>query len=276
MVAIDWLTRYQRFRRRAMERLDRPDGWLWFAQREAERRFPHPTITQVGPEDMFVSDRASHYFSAGVSALLAIRAGLERCDISTESVARVLDVPCGAGRVMRMINAFWPNAELAACDIDRAGVDFCSRAFGATPIYSQNPITDVTTDGGFDLVWVGSLLTHLDEPRWPEMLGWFRDQLRPGGALIFSTQGEGGMDVIANGGQYRLDPDRLDRAVTCYRENGFGYAEYREQSDYGISFATPERVQFHIDHVGGLRYVYTAERGWDGHQDVTTCVKSDV
>jgi 2-polyprenyl-3-methyl-5-hydroxy-6-metoxy-1,4-benzoquinol methylase len=274
---IDLLTRYQTFRARAMERLDGPDGWLWFAQRAAERDFPHPTITQVGlAEDMFLAVNPSHYFSTGRSAVLAIRSGLRRCDIAFDSVKRILDVPCGSGRVMRMIKVLWPEAQLAACDINQEGVDFCSRVFGATPIYSRNPITEVTTDGQFDLVWVGSLLTHLDEDRWPEMLGWFRDQLRPGGALIFTTQSEGGMDMIFNEDDYHLAPEGLVQVVSGYRESGFGYSDYPNVTGYGISLVTPERVQFHVEKVGGLEYVYTAERGWDGHQDVTTCVRSDT
>ena len=49
----------------------------------------------------------------------------------------MLDFACGHGRVMRTLKAAFPDALLTACDIDRDGVDFCARTFGAAPVYFQ-------------------------------------------------------------------------------------------------------------------------------------------
>jgi hypothetical protein len=256
-----------------MRNLDNPEGWQWFAQRQAERDFPFPKIVRMGPEEMLVETNPAHYFSVGKGAVVAIRAGLHRAGMPFDQVKRILDIPSGAGRVMRMLQALWPQAELGACDIYQPGVDFCAETFDAKPIYSTNPITQVKTDGDYDLVWVGSLLTHLGADRWPEMLCWFRDQLRTGGVLIFSSQGQGGMDMLYNGNDYQLGTDRVAELVGSYQDTGFGYVNYPNVDGYGISFSSLEWIQAQIESVGNLRYVYTAERGWDGHQDVTTCVK---
>jgi SAM-dependent methyltransferase len=243
---------------------------LWCAEREDQRRLP-VAVTTIDTErdEMFEWDNPSHYFSVGRSALSSINVGVHRAHLT--DVRRILDVPCGHGRVLRMLHAQWPNSELTACDINRHGVDFCSRTFGAKGIYSTNPITDVRAGEGFDLVWVGSLLTHLDASRWPEFIDWLRDRLRPGGALIFTTHGEGAVDRVINGYFYGVDHDI---ALQHYQDEGFGYADYPTQSGYGVSFITPERVATMVADVGGLSLVYISVRGWDGHQDVVTCVRT--
>jgi len=241
----------------------------WFAEREDESRTPR-AITTIDPADeMFDLREPSHYFAVGRSALAAVKAGLQRA--GDPEVRRILDFPCGHGRVLRMLRAEWPDGHITACDLNRDGVDFCARVFAAEPVYSANTINSVVTSGGYDLVWVGSLLTHLDEPRWPEMLGWFRDQLRTGGVLIFTAHGEGAIDRVINGDDYHLGSGQLDSALRGYRSCGFGYSPYPGERDYGASFTTPEWVTAQIERVGGLVHIDTAVRGWDGHQDVVTC-----
>jgi len=254
--------RFARFRQRSF--VWRPG--LWLAQRQDSRRRP-PAITVIDPADeMFVAMQPSHYFSVGRSALTCVLGGLEAAGV--RDVRRVLDVPCGHGRVLRMLQAEWPDAHLTACDINRAGVDFCARTFGAEAVYSANPISSVQTGGGYDLVWVGSLLTHLDQHRWPEMLGWFRDQLRTGGVLIFTTHG----DVTAE--LHGSSSGHWAAAIVRYHCEGFGYAELPSQPGYGNSFSTPEWVHEQIELVGGLHCIRTSLAAWDRHQDVTTCVRT--
>ena len=68
-------------------------------------------------------------------------------------------------------------------------MDFCTAEFNATPVYSQEDIRRVSLDQFFDLIWCGSLFTHLDRDRWPAFLGFFADHLSPGGVLVFTTHG---------------------------------------------------------------------------------------
>jgi SAM-dependent methyltransferase len=64
----------------------------------------------------------NHYFYCGRSALGAIRLALAAA--GTSKVRSILDLPCGHGRVLRVLKAAFPEAELHACDLDRTGVDF--------------------------------------------------------------------------------------------------------------------------------------------------------
>src|SRR5262245_23377147 len=116
----------------------------------------------------------SHYAESGRSALRCIRAALVAADRDPATIHRILDLPCGHGRVLRVLKAAYPRAKITACDLDRSGVDFCARQFGAEPAYSVEDPAKIPVTGPFDLIWCGSLLTHFDAPRWSGLLGRFR------------------------------------------------------------------------------------------------------
>src|SRR5204863_8296827 len=71
------------------------------------------------------------YFATSQWALQPIRLALLAA--RRDRVGRILDLPCGYGRVMRAIRAEFPEAHITACDIDPHAVDFCAETFGATP-----------------------------------------------------------------------------------------------------------------------------------------------
>ena len=105
-------------------------------------------------------------------------------------VAEILDLPWGHGRVLRHLKMAFPTARITACDLKRDGVDFCASQFDAIPVYArESPVENKPEPGRFDLIWVGSLLTHLDAPRWRDFLECFRRWLRPCGVWVFSTHG---------------------------------------------------------------------------------------
>ena len=52
---------------------------------------------------------------------------------------RILDMPCGHGRVTRVLRARFPDAAITVCDIDRDGAGFASDRFGARGVGRQCP-----------------------------------------------------------------------------------------------------------------------------------------
>lgn len=217
------------------------------------------------------------YWEAGRSALTAIRAGLEAARMPASSVRRVLDLPCGHGRVMRYLRAAFPQADLTACDLLKDGVDFCASVFGASPIYSQEDAAKIPIDDNeYDLIWVGSLFTHLDAPRWVSLLAKLGASLREGGLLVFSTHGDyvyRRMSGLEDTSSYGLPYWRVTRALYHYERSGFGYGNYTDDDNYGVSLSDPHWVLSTVTAQRGLRCVYFAERAWHGVQDVYACVK---
>ena len=205
----------------------------------------------------------NHYFRCGRSALRVIRLALAAA--GKADVRKVLDLPCGHGRVLRVLKAAFPDAELHACDLDRDGVDFCAARFGATPIDSHPDPARVALAGPYDLIWVGSLMTHLDAKRWPGFFELFRSALAPGGVCVFTCHGHTAAEMIRTGqaGYGLPDPVALLRP---YRKYGFAYTAYRGQ-DYGVSLSSPAWVAGQLAAVRGARLLLYLERGWADHHD---------
>jgi SAM-dependent methyltransferase len=231
------------------------DGSLLTEDRELLARMD---IT-VDPRDAMHAGDPIHYLSVGLSAIRACRAA------GVTQARRILDLPCGHGRVLRALAAAFPAAELTVCDLDRHGVDFCARQFGARPVYSSEDLDALELPGGFDLIWCGSLATHLDEGATKMLLAKLCGALAPEGTLVITTHGEFVAERIARRDEtYQLDENGIERLLAGYRASGFGYADYPWSPGYGVSVAAPERM----GELAPLPLIHVSERGWDRHQDV--------
>jgi SAM-dependent methyltransferase len=231
--------------------------------------------TDISPNDkMFTGDR-EHYFGVGQSALRCINLSLQAAHQPLHGVRDILDFACGHGRVLRYLRAFFPGAEIVASDMDRDGADFCARVFGAHAVYAvEDPASIPLEPYLFDLIWVGSLFTHLDAPKWIAFLEFFRRCLRPGGALVFTTHGHTTYDWMMRGiVDYGLPEHRAPDVRAGYERQGFGYADYSESQSWGHSLSSPAWVVNQIVSVNGLRPVHFSERAWDNHQDVYACIR---
>jgi len=230
--------------------------------------------------------RPDAYFSSGEDAFRAIRKGLDAAGIGHPS--RLLDLPCGHGRVMRYMHAAWPDCHLVACELLSDGVEFCATAFEAEPILSQEPVWDADIGDGYDLIWSGSLLTHLPAEAWEPALRHLCSALAPRGVLIFTTHGRLPLallrdepDALAYLGpcvpaRYGLTEQAAKMIVASVEDSGFGYAPYpgADKGDYGLSISLPEWLERRLATLG-LPLVRADEGGWGGHQDVWTVSAPD-
>jgi SAM-dependent methyltransferase len=249
---------------------------LHLLKRISAMQTPYENLDRkVSPNDGMICGNEAHYFSVGASAILNIKRALACAAGEGATPSRILDLPCGHGRVLRYLRAEFPQAEITACDLLEEGVDFCAATFGAIPVYSDpNPSRIGLPARSFDLIWVGSLFTHFDAPRWAIFLSFLRDLLRPGGVLVFSTHGRRSLEIVSEHPEiYSLDKSRRRQVLKQVGSTGFGYASYPGQRDYGISITMPAWVISLVTSVPELRLVGFSERSWDGHHDVCTCVR---
>jgi SAM-dependent methyltransferase len=229
----------------------------------------------ISPNDeMHVAGRESHYFSVGRSALDCISCSLQAAQLPADKVGRILDLPCGYGRVLRYLRAAFPEAEITACDLLRDGVDYCATTFGAIPVYSdENPEKVQLERDAFDLIWVGSLLTHVDSDRWAKFLDLFRCSLRPGGVLVFSAHGRRVHDMMRRR-EFEIQPYWQQTTVLyAYERKGFGFCPYLNSNSYGNSFSNPAWVFKQIERMSEMRIVHFSEAAWDKSHDVYACVR---
>ncbi|HEV7746967.1 MAG TPA: class I SAM-dependent methyltransferase [Pyrinomonadaceae bacterium] len=234
---------------------------------ETERALLAKVSSRIYPGDGMYHGDATHYFKVGLSAIQCIDEALARTN--SAEVQRILDFPCGSGRVLRFLRQRFPAAEITACELEPGPVEFCVRTFGALPAFSSLNLDEVSLEQRFDLIWCGSLATHLNGRGILSLLRLFHRQLRTGGLMIFTTHGDFVPGrILRRDFDYGLTPEQINRIGASYPETGYGFEDYPGEKDYGVSLTSPDWIRSRVAEVGGLREVYFKERGWDDHQDV--------
>lgn len=238
----------------------------------AARELLRGVESRISPRDTMYAGDGAHYFKVGLSAMRCVEEALRNAKLST--VKHILDLPCGHGRVLRFLVRRFPGATFTACDLDRDGVDFCAHTFGATPVYSNPDLDALSFDTRFDLIWCGSLITHLDAPATRALFRLFGRHLAPGGLLLFTAHGDFVVRHMPTGEfDYMLTGEQIEAITGRYAGMGFGYADYSEQDGYGVSLTSPAWIRAQLEALGGLKEVYFKERAWNDHHDVYGYVK---
>jgi SAM-dependent methyltransferase len=233
-----------------------------------------PVESLISPNDGMYKGDGKHYFSVGLSAIRCIDQAIGLASIHAPQ--RILDLPGGHGRVLRFLVHRFPKAAITVCDLDTDGVDFCASTFGVNGVYSKQDLSALSLENQFDLIWCGSLVTHLDEPRIVSLIKFFQRHLMPGGLLVFTAAGERVLEWMSSGEfDYGISKAAIPRITSDYRAAGYAYTDYPYMPDYGISLTSPQWIRSRIEQVGKLREVYFSEHGWDDHQDVYGFVKSE-
>jgi SAM-dependent methyltransferase len=220
----------------------------------------------IDRKDMMYEADPTHYFCVGYSALFCIRRALYKA--AKKNVKSILDFGSGYGRVLRSLAAAFPDAALTAADLDSAAVSFCAKAFGAVPVYSEVDFSRLVFSTRFDLIWVGSLFTHLSSERWASLLKLLRSILTEDGLVVFSTHGSEAERRLREGQSrfYGLEPERIAKILQDHSLNGFGYSDYQRSPGYGVSLSSAKWVCFQVNDLGFEPILYL-RNGWDNHHD---------
>jgi SAM-dependent methyltransferase len=227
---------------------------------------------QISPRERMPAADVDAYFAVGRSALKAIR--LAQIASGKPDFASILDMPCGHGRVLRWLKAAYPGAKLTACDILADGADFCAESLGATPVYSSPFPEAATFADRYDLIFVGSLLTHVDVHQWDHLISLWHTLLTPDGLLVVTTHGELVAERLRAGHLYGYPQAAVTRTLRTYAHAGFAFLEEPPDNiDYGITIARPDWTLSRLLRHADFRVVMAGEALWDRHQDVTAVVK---
>jgi SAM-dependent methyltransferase len=219
-------------------------------------------INEIAIGDTMFEGSGEHYLTVSVSALRAIEAALD----GHPDPRRILDLACGYGRVTRILRARFPDAEITVSDIDADGVDFCQSRFRARGVHSDGDFRSLELGGAFDLVWVGSLATHLSEGMLRQLLDCIARHLIPDGMLVISSHGRWVADQMPRH-DYGLGPGTAQAVCDEYERYGYGYSDYPGSRDYGVSLIGRDWLDRTL--AGSpLQLEMFAERGWDDNQDI--------
>jgi SAM-dependent methyltransferase len=236
----------------------------------------------VSPDDqMFATGFDRHYFYVGRSSILTIGNILSaRLNYpgGDGAIRTILDFGCGHGRVTRWLRAAFPDADICVTDYLPSGVDWCVRKFGC------RGVGRAVTAGAYDLIWLGSVFTHLASEVVAPLLRELMTGLRPNGVLAFTSQGRFSVAVM-EGYDWQRDEHRyfhynLSRAdfetvVSGYRARGYGYVNYPGQRNYGVSIVQP---RWYADRLysNDCMQIFLQERAFDNHQDVQAFIRASL
>jgi SAM-dependent methyltransferase len=213
----------------------------------------------------------AHYRQVGLEACERIEQALAATGRDWASVASLLDYGSGHARVLRWISTRQPHIDATAADVNHQAVRFCSRTFGVRGMKVPADVDRLTLDASWDVIWVGSVFTHLSERDGSVLLQKLRSALRSEGLLLFTTHGE----LIPE----RLDEygDRVRRAARDIEAAFLQDSVFFTPSDPfegPVTFHSRASVQRMIAE-SGLRPIAHWPRGWDDHQDVWAVASAD-
>ena len=147
--------------------------------------------------------------------------------------------------------------------------------FGAAPVYSQADLHQLPFTAQFDLIWVGSLVTHLRQDRWLATLDCLVKWTKECGVIVLTTQGRSVSSLLARG--RRNIAENIDKAALLeeYARTGFAYQRYFEsnaEEDYGLTLSSPEWVLRTLQRYPDIIVRAYLEEAW-GMQDVIILYK---
>ena len=225
--------------------------------------------------------RHQHYMSVGRDALRIIVQTLIAAERRPPD--RILDFPSGSGRVTRHLRAMFPQAQIGACDLYPEHFQFCAKHFAAEPILSKENLDELDI-GTWDLIFCGSLLTHLPKAQFFAALRFMIRSLSPDGVAIVTLEGRHALHIQSK--KWKLIGDDLFAiAKSDYDEAGFGFVDYEHdfrskafsrQAQYGVAIAKASWVLSHLENEYSVRVLGYSEREWDDHQDVLAFAKPGV
>ena len=251
---------------------------------ELFRRYEEAAVSQdIAPDDEMYQSGKDWYFSVGASALRCILHGLAISRVP--QVSSILDLPCGHGRVARHLRAAFPGVPIAFADLSRSAADFCASRFDGIAIYSEPDLSRVTFPTGYDVIWVGSLFTHLDLYRTKIFLQHLVEQLNDNGIVVATFHGRWSVEVQNRYWQL-IDNQRWTRILSDYEEIGYGYCPYPGSlpdqlsespvaQSWGISLVRASRMVELVSGFEGTRLLGYTERGWADNHDVLVLAKTD-
>jgi len=232
-------------------------------------------IDETVSESETMSD--PYYFNMGRYAVEIITLAVTASKIMEHNkgpkVTKVLDLPCGHGRVMRHLVKLFKGAEFHACDLDVEGVNFCASQFGAKPIVSDEDLTKMDFGCEYDVIWIGSLFTHTSREVTKKWMTHLTKFLSPTGIIVATLHGRWS-EYVHNYAPY-INDEAWDEILEEYQYTGYGYRDYKQEEShsfisgsYGISIAKPFASIRDVEEIPNVRIFHYMERAWGDHQDV--------
>ena len=175
---------------------------------------------------------------------------------SARRCERMLDFACGYGRLTRWLAAELGPGRVVVSDILAPAVDFQRERFGVEGFVSTARPEELPCAERFDLVWVGSLFTHLPEPAFRGWLARLAALVGERGLLAFTT-----LDMS-------LSPEGRDVGGAGHRFAPISESRVLDTDAYGTAWVTAHYVARTVAALPGSWQHRRLARGVCDYQDL--------
>jgi SAM-dependent methyltransferase len=228
-------------------------------------------------DDMFAGS-LEHYESCGKQFARFAQRAAKLADMPSP---RVLELPCGYGRVTRHLVKCFEPAQIEVADIMVPAVDFTTSTFAVSGHYVVDPVNEFRgiPAGAFDVAVMGSLLTHLSERNAQIVLEHFLAKLAAKGVAVVTTHGVRAHEMLSSGVWFEVAPEDKVALLSAYSAESYGFANYTPDQpfekktvdyigkSYGVSLI-PHAWMLRTVEKLGCRVLEFSAGAWDNHQDV--------
>ncbi|MGQ0696743.1 MAG: methyltransferase domain-containing protein [Panacagrimonas sp.] len=175
-----------RLRRRAqlrvMETADRE-----YLQSHPDLRIPPAELRYnvVGPCSI------PQFLRTGGAIVTDIEAALNSVGRSLAAPGRLLDFGCGCGRLLLALRKQKYPLKVTACDVDAKAIEWCRTGVDDVQCLTTSEFPPLPfPDESFDVIWCGSVFTHLGQTHQDPWLVELNRVLSANGVLLASVHGE--------------------------------------------------------------------------------------
>jgi SAM-dependent methyltransferase len=207
------------------------------------------------------------FLAGGEQAVRDIEQALGSIGRSLDDTKALLDFGCGCGRVLLALERRTAIPSLTGCDVDERSIEWCQQNLRRSRCFVNGALPPLPVEpGSFDLIWCGSVFTHLDEDRQDRWLEELHRILTPGGILLASVHGRA-----------CWEPRLSTKAIATLKRQGMMFARFDTDIGfrprwYQVAWHTEEYVKTHWG--SRFRIAGYIPRGLQAHQDLVVAEKS--
>lgn len=200
-----------------------------------------------------------YYFFDGRDSAERLRGVLAGLGVNAAGPFSLLEFASGYGCVSRHMRNVFPQIDLSSCDIHPQAISFLQGDLGCRAVQSNSVPELLEVDRTFDVVFALSFFSHMPRTTWLRWLQTLYQRVKPGGHLIFTTQG------LTTAKLYMGNPE--------IPADGFWFKAESEQKDldtaeYGQTVVTEAFVNGQFRYLLGAKLVRYEPAFWWTHQDM--------
>lgn len=218
---------------------------LWFGIESAAARTGLSPVQP--PEDVHAMARGPLAAAGGLYEADMVASALASAGVDVANIGRALDFGCSSARVVRVLQAAYPQVSWLGCDPNRPAIEWAQQNLSEIDFFASGDEPPLQLeDCSLDAAYAISIWSHFA----PELgLRWFEEMhrlLRPGGHLVLTTHGWTSVSFYAAHG-LRTPEQSLEIARDLYRQGWWYYPEFGDEGDWGVvnpdwgtAFLSPE------------------------------------